>query len=176
MRILLLLFLLLPSVAFGLNPEYREGMKHQLYIIIDRHPFYKWGESSEESKGLDCSGFLFLAARRTGIPVLRRNALQMRNGEGGWTGKDTDIDHMDELDIIWWTWPGSGFTRPHGHVGILLRTRDTCKLWVTHSCQSAGVTHQEIKGPLFRDISALRKLTIGNKTEPKLGPGVIQTK
>ena len=86
----------------------------------------------------------------------------MRTGVGGWIGKDTDLVHAGELDLVWWTWIDKPH-RPHGHVGVFLIGRKSGLMEVTHSSSSRGVVVQELKGLLFRDISAIRNLKIGDK-------------
>ena len=111
---------------------------------------------------MDCSGYLYLAAKRSGIPVRRVTAMQMRTGLGGWIGKDTDLGHAGELDLVWWTWIDKPH-RPHGHVGVFLIGRKSGLMEVTHSSSSRGVVVQELNGQMFRDISAIRNLKIGDK-------------
>jgi hypothetical protein len=86
----------------------------------------------------------------------------MRTGLGGWIGKDTDIDHAGELDLVWWTWIDKP-NRPHGHVGVVLTGHQSGLFEVTHSSSSKGVVVQELKGYLFRDISAIRRLNVGDR-------------
>ena len=103
-----------------------------------------------------------LAAKRSGIPVRRLSAIQMRFGTGGWIGKESDLGHTGELDLVWWTWIDKPH-RPHGHVGVFLIGRRSELLEVTHSSSSRGVVVQELKGIFLRDISAIRRLIIGDR-------------
>ena len=146
----------------ALDGHYAESFRKNLWLIIDRHPHYSWGGSESEQKGVDRSGYLYLAAKRSGIPVKRVTAIQMRAGNGGWTGKDINLERAVELDIVFWTWKESP-NRPHGHVGAFITGRQSDLLEVTHSSSSRGVVVQELKGQLLRDISTIRKLDIGHK-------------
>ena len=154
--------LFIASNCYALGPHYTESLRSNLWLIIDRHPAYFWGGSENESKGLDCSGYIYLASKRSGIPVKRVTALQMRNGAGGWIGKDTSLKQAGEMDIVFWTWKESP-NRPHGHVGVFIAGRKSGLLEVTHSSSSRGVVVQELKGQLLKDISAMRNLKIGDK-------------
>ena len=148
--------------CYALDGHYADSFRKNLWIIIDRHPAYSWGGSESEQKGVDCSGYLYLAAKRSGIPVKRITAIQMRFGAGGWIGRDTDLGHAGELDLVWWTWINKPH-RPHGHVGVFLIGRKSGLLEVTHSSSSRGVVFQELKGIFLRDISAIRRLDIGDR-------------
>ena len=148
--------------CYALEGHYADSFRKNLWIIIDRHPAYSWGGSESEQKGVDCSGYIYLAAKRSGIPVKRVTAFQMRHGAGGWIGKESDLGHTGELDLVWWTWIDKPH-RPHGHVGVFLIGRRSELMEVNHSSSSHGVIIQELKGQLFRDVSAIRRLDIGDK-------------
>jgi hypothetical protein len=109
------------------------AFEEELDRIIERRPKYVWGGSEDESKGLDCSGMLFLAARRAGVPVRRTTAVRMAAGESGWTHIRVSRGEHDHLDTVWWTLkPG----RPCGHVGVVWRDQDR----VAHASSSHGAT------------------------------------
>ena len=152
----------LPVVSEALSPKYELALKQNLWIIISKHPKYTWGGAESEEKGIDCSGYLYLAAKRSGIPVHRTTAIQMEAGLAGWTGKKVTLDDANELDIIWWTWKTSP-QRRHGHVGFfLVNNRGSKLLEVTHSSSSKGVIIQQLRGTLLRDISSIKRLTVGD--------------
>ena len=153
---------LVSSNCYGLGDCYSLSFRKNLWLIIDRHPAYRWGGAESEQKGLDCSGYIYLAAKRSGIPVRRVTAMQMRQGLGGWIGRDTDLGNAGEPDLVWWTWIDKPH-RPHGHVGVFLIGRRSELLEVTHSSSSRGVVVQELKGQLFWDISAIRRLNVGDR-------------
>jgi cell wall-associated NlpC family hydrolase len=133
-----------------------------LWIIIDKKPKYLWGGSESEEKGIDCSGYLYLAAKRAGIPVHRTTAIQMEAGLAGWKNKKILLDEAEELDLVWWTWKDKP-NRPHGHIGVfLINNRGSKLLEVSHSSTSKGVVVQQLRGGLLRDISSLKRLTIGD--------------
>jgi hypothetical protein len=148
--------------CYALDGHYADSFRKNLWIIIDRHPAYSWSGSESEQKGVDCSGYIYLAAKRSGIPVKRITAIQMRFGTGGWIGKDANLGDAGELDLVWWTWIDKPH-RPHGHVGVVLTGRQSGLFEVTHSSSSKGVVVQELKGYLFRDISAIRRIDVGDR-------------
>jgi len=161
MRLFLILGLILSSnLAYGLGDQYAKPFKQNIQTIINAHPRYVWGESTRESRGLDCSGYIFLGAKRAGMPVSRTTSRNMRRGLGGWNGVDIMFHSTEELDIIWWTFTSA---RPDGHIGILWRDRSGLPA-VTHSSSTQkGVVVGYLEGALFRDISAIRRLIIGDK-------------
>jgi hypothetical protein len=156
--ILSLLLLGLPIAVHGLQPNYAESFKRELYVIVDRHPKYCWTGASNEKEGLDCSGYMYLAGKRAAMPIKRVTARDMRLGLGGWIGKDTSLEQASELNIIWWTWKNASHFRPDGHVGALINGRKSGLLEVTDSGESHGVTIHKLYGSYFSDISAIREI------------------
>lgn len=146
--------------AFALGYTYKEALRHNLNIIIDKHPTYTWGGSVEESKGLDCSGYLYLAAKRSGMPVKRVTSIMIESGAGGWTSKKIELDDVDEFDINFWTFKPS---RPHGHLGFYLVSKKSGLLEITHSSSSKGVIIQQITPYLLKTTSSIRRLSLGDK-------------
>lgn len=145
-----------------LGSQYGHSFRSNLQIIIDRNPSYLWGGSTTEEQGLDCSGYIFLAARRAGLPVKRTTAVVMEKGLQGWIGNWVKLEECEELDLVWWTWKTSP-ARIHGHVGVLLINRRSGLLEVTHSSSKKGVIIQPMNGTLLRDMSSLKRLSIGDK-------------
>ena len=165
----ILMILFVASSAIALDTKYELALKRNLWIIIDKHPKYTWGGAESEEKGIDCSGYLYLAAKRSGIPVRRTTAIQMEAGLAGWTSKKVTLDDASELDVLWWTWKTSP-NRKHGHVGFfLVNNRGSKLLEVTHSSSSKGVIIQQLRGTLLRDISSIKRLTIGDKKQNGTG-------
>lgn len=165
--ILILLLALIPPVPiWGLSEKYEATLRQNLWLIIDKKPRYVWGGAESEEKGLDCSGYLYLAAKRSGLPVKRVTAVMMEAGLGNWSGKKVTLDDAQELDIVWWTWLNTPH-RKHGHLGFfLINKRASNLLEVTHSSTSKnGVVIQQLRGQLLRDISSIKRLTIGDKNE-----------
>lgn len=152
---------LTPCDSLGLSERYRHSFANNLKTIIDSKAAYVWGGAESEQKGLDCSGYIYLAARRSGMPVKRTTALFMERGLGGWSGKPLRLEDCEETDLIWWTWKTSP-SRVHGHVGVFLVDRDSGLLEVTHASSGKGVVIQPLTGKLLRDISSIRRLTIGD--------------
>lgn len=160
MRLFLILGLILISnLSYGFGVQYATSFKKNIQTIINGHPRYVWGGSESEAKGVDCSGYIYLAAKRSGMPVSRTTSRNMRRGLGGWYANDIMLDSTEELDIIWWSFTSA---RPDGHIGILWRDRSGLPA-VTHSSSTQkGVVVGYLEGPLFRDISAIRRLSIGD--------------
>ena len=146
--------------CYGLADNYKRSFRDNLRLIIDRRPAYVWGGAESEAKGLDCSGYIYLAARRSGMPVKRTTAMFMERGLAGWLSDKSTLDNTDELDLIWWTWKTNP-SRVHGHVGVFLVNRDSGLLEVTHSSSRRGVIIQPLTGSLLRDMSSVRRLRLG---------------
>lgn len=110
-----------------------------------------------ERQGLDCSGYLFLAAKRAGLPVKRTTAARMARGECGWTGRRVAAcADAEKLDLGFWTFDKA---RPHGHAGAFLGKGGP----VTHASSSRGVVAEPLKGTLERTLSMARRLTLGDR-------------
>ncbi len=134
------------------------SFKRQLHFIIAKHPRYTWG-GSDLVAGVDCSGYIFLAAKWAAIPgVTRTTAHRMAQGLGGWDSKKIHMDQPSECDLIFWTFTA---TRPCGHVGAFLEDRDK-GLLVTHASASRGVVLEKLRGVLASSASLIRRLTIGD--------------
>lgn len=164
MRLLVILIIMIPGMAHALGVGYADTFCKNIQTIIDAHPRYVWGGSVSEAKGLDCSGYIYLGAKRSGFPVFRTTARNMRLGLGGWIGYDLSVFDSEALDLVWWTFTA---TRPDGHIGILWRDRDGMPT-VTHASGSAkGVVVGFLQGSLFRDISGIRRLRFGESSAVK---------
>lgn len=158
--LLLCFFCAYPGYAFSLSNSYKNTLKSNLYIIIDKHPKYVWGGAEVEEKGLDCSGYLYLASKRSGLPVKRVTSIMIEAGLGGWTSKKVELDDVEELDINFWTFKP---TRPHGHLGFYLEGRKTKLLEITHSSSTKGVVIEQLTPYLLRKTSSIKRLTLGDK-------------
>jgi hypothetical protein len=153
-------FVVVSQEAMALSLSYKEALRHNLNIIIDLHPKYVWGGSEIEGKGLDCSGYLYLAAKRSGMPVKRVTSIMIESGLGGWSSKKISLDDVDEFDINFWTFKPA---RMHGHLGFYLVSRKSGLLEITHSSSSKGVIIQPITPYLLKTTSSIRRLTLGDK-------------
>jgi hypothetical protein len=166
----ILLFPFLGSTCEALGPLYTRNFRSELKAIIDVHPRYQWGGSESERKGLDCSGYLFLAARRAGLPVRRTTSHRMARGESGWDSVAVARDSIKPCDMVFWTFKER---RPDGHVGVIWSAckrnysqneddrRDACPT-VTHASSRRGVVIAVLRGYLKRRMSKISRLTIGN--------------
>lgn len=145
--------------AWGLSGNYKGSFKKQLSFIISKHPNYRWGGAEDPDKGLDCSGYIFLAAKWAGIPgITRTTSYRMSLGLGGWTGRDVATTEAEECDLPFWTFDPE---RPEGHVGAFLRRQDG-KLGVTHASSRRGVVLDDFSGPFKTNLTKVRRLTIGD--------------
>lgn len=176
--VITLLLVCLPTMSWCLSPEYKESLRQEFNYLIWKHPkiVYTWGDTRPYEGKADCSGYIFGVYKKVGIPVSRTTALDMRHGKAGWHGKDIELDDAGEMDIVWWTWKDNP-KRPHGHIGVLLLSPRSKLLEVTHASSSQKkVVVEPLDGVLIRDLSATRHITVGEKQEPKLGPGVKKLK
>jgi cell wall-associated NlpC family hydrolase len=165
-------------MCFALSPEYKSSLKKEFSYLIWKHPviIYVWGDTRPYEGKSDCSGYIYGAYKKAAIPISRTTALEMRKGKAGWYGKDIDIIDADEMDIVWWTWKNKP-ERPHGHIGVLIENPKSKLLEVTHASSSQKkVVIEPLDGVLIRDLSATRRITIGEKQTPVLGKGITQTK
>lgn len=157
-----MLWLLLSSACSGwlsraeaLGPEYAHLFELELATLIHSQPRYVWGGIDEET-GVDCSGYLFLAARRAGMPVRRTTSVRMAEGEAGWSGVAIVRGDHRHLDLIFWTFKPH---RPNGHTGVVWRDPNR----VTHASLSKGhVVVAPIVGELDRGLTKIIRLTIGD--------------
>jgi len=163
--ILWLLLCLLSALSFagpdawGLAEAYKRSLKGQLQFIVAKHPKYTWGGSTDLEKGLDCSGYIFLAAKWAGIPgITRTTAARMADGLGGWASKEVNLHEAEECDLPFWTFDEK---RKNGHVGAFLNDRDRRRA-VTHAGVHAGVVLEPLVGRLRESLSKVRRLTIGD--------------
>lgn len=173
--VFILWLVFIPPISANALPEnYRKSIEKNLYLIKNRSTAYIWGAAGTEKDGIlqvDCSGLMYFVYKQSGIAVRRSQSLRMRMGLDGWTGKDVSIDDADHLDFIFWTWKKSDGSllnpnRPHGHIGILNEEPRTKLIEAVHASSSKGkVVSQQIRGQLLRDISAIRRITIGDKRE-----------
>lgn len=165
MRSLLLVLSLLSALCFAtfdalaLDITYRRAFVRELRFIIGQHPRYTWGGATDLTKGLDCSGYVYLAGKWAGIPgIVRTTSYRMALGLDGWIGVDVPHEQAQECDLCFWTWKKSP-ARINGHVGVFLTRKGV--LQVTHASSSRGVVLVPMRGVLRTDLSRVRRLTIG---------------
>ncbi len=154
------------SSANALSAKYQKVFKKNIIFLSQAKTKYVWGgkgDLKEDVYQLDCSGFLYKAANMSGMPVKRTVAFNMAMGLDGWSSKKIEIDDVEETDLIWWTWKTSP-ARKHGHVGVLVVHPDSDLLEVCHASSSKQkVVINQLKGTFLRDISCLRRLTLGDR-------------
>jgi cell wall-associated NlpC family hydrolase len=145
--------------AWALAERYRKSVEEQYNFIICKHPKYTWGGAEDLSKGLDCSGYIFLACKWAGVPgITRTTSLKMSAGLGGWLGRDIDLQDADECDLVFWTFQEH---RPNGHVGAFIKNSGG-RIKITHASTSRGVVMDDLKGVLATNLAKVRRLTIGD--------------
>ena len=171
-KVFLLLCFIPPMFSFALPANYLTSIEKNLYIAKNKSSAYVWGAAGTEKDGVlqvDCSGLIYHLFKQSGIAVRRSQALRMRMGLDGWTGRDVKLDDADHLNLIWWTWKDKNGkvanpARPHGHIGILSEDSRTKLIEAVHASSGKGrVVSQQVRGQLLRDISAIRVITIGDK-------------
>ena len=139
--------------------QFGASFRRQLNFIIARNPRYAWGGCDAIESGLDCSGYIYLAAKWAGLPgITRTTASRMAQGLGGWTSINVSPESAEELDLVFWTF---SVTRPDGHVGAFLKISPTGRV-VTHASSGRGVIAEPLGRRLNEMISRVRRLKIGD--------------
>jgi hypothetical protein len=172
--ILILVLCLIPSVVLGLSPEYKSSLIKEFHFLIMKNPgiIYSWGSADPYGGKADCSGYIFGVYKHLGIFVQRTTAKEMRVGNGNWKGKDITLEDADEMDIVWFSWKDSP-NRPFGHIGVLIINPRSKLIELTHASSTQGkVVLEPLKGVFLRDLSATRRITLGEKEDIKLGKGI----
>jgi hypothetical protein len=162
---ILLMALLLPLLfwlCFGcasrvdaLSCEFAAAFERELSALIELSPRYVLGGCDES--GVDCSGYIYLAARRAGMPVQRTTSQRMAAGMGGWIGEPVCYaGDLRVLDLVFWTFRES---RINGHCGVAWHRG----IYVTHASSRRGrVVVDLIEGRLKTEITRMMRLTIGD--------------
>jgi cell wall-associated NlpC family hydrolase len=143
----------------GLSDGFSVAFERELYAIADLHPQYLWGGYQDPKKGLDCSGYIYLARKRAGDPNAKRTtAYRMSLGKDGWDGNTINqIKEADRGDLVFWTWKGS--QRKCGHVGAVVLGRKSGLLEAAHASSGRNsVVVVPFRGSLLTDIDIFRRL------------------
>jgi len=157
-----------PERALSLTEHEKARLRVTYRSMILMSPHYRSDSrikpDAPVGEGVDCSRYKYLVYKWAGVGMMQRVTSQdMAEGRGGWTGEDIDIDQVEELDMIWWTFKDER-RRIHGHVGAFLRdpTHGTPK--VTHASPSRGqIVCDEFRGRLREDYSKVRRIIIRKK-------------
>lgn len=115
-RLILFLLLVVVAPADAMTKKQALCVELELYYSYENKTKYVWG-GTDLARGADCSGSLFRACRRCGVPVLRTTSYRMLSeNASGWEGAEIGIEDA---------YPGAtltGFTlkssRPLGHIGM----------------------------------------------------------
>lgn len=158
-------FLLGPN-AYAMAPNLESSFLREVLYILSKAPKYVWG-GIDIILGVDCSGLIFAAAKRAGIPgITRTTAYHMAMGHGGWIGVDVELADATPSDMTFWTWKDKP-DRPYGHVGVLIAKGQPNPITrpvytVVHASGSKKrVVKQNLTGVFMRDLTRVRHLTIG---------------
>jgi cell wall-associated NlpC family hydrolase len=115
----------------------------EVNLALSLHIPYRWGE--ESYKGADCSGILFITARRAGLPVMRTTSARMLRGAGGWGGKTISIlPYTSPCDLVGFTMSEA---RPLGHIGVLL-----APITVAHASSTRGFVREKMRKGFLNKI------------------------
>jgi hypothetical protein len=160
---------------------WEESFEYWLQEGVKQHYNYVWGAYDPTqftydvhkqiwAKGLDCSGYIYWAARNAGIPGIRRvTAAEMALGRGGWKGIDVRLGmagkdrlhYVRPLDIAFWTFKPS---RKNGHTGAFGVNPQNGFPGVRHASDSrGGIVYDPIKPWVQSNLTKVRRLTIGDK-------------
>jgi cell wall-associated NlpC family hydrolase len=161
----LFLCLIVSDSAFALSNAYKTHFKKNIIFLSNAKTEYVWGgkgDLKDDVYQLDCSGFMYKAANMAGMPVRRTVAFNMALSLDGWNSKKVELEDCEDTDLIWWTWMGS--TRKHGHVGAIVLNPASDLYEVCHaSASKKRVVINPIRGTFLRDISSIRRLSLGDK-------------
>lgn len=157
---------LIPLTSNALSDGYKTHFKKNLLFMSQAKSKYVWGAKGDVKDGIvqvDCSGYVYAAANRAGMPVKRTTSLRMSMGLDGWNSKKVTLDEVDETDMCFFTWKTSP-QRPNGHVGVLIVSPSSGLLEVSHASSSKGmVTFNQLRASFLRDLTVTRALTFGDK-------------
>lgn len=145
--------------AEGLSKALSASFERELCAIAMLKPEYVWGGYQDPNRGLDCSGYIYLAAKWAAIPGPKRTtANRMARGLDGWDGKTIrPIRDADRGDLVFWTWKGS--SRKYGHVGAVVLGRKSGLLEAAHASSGhKSVVVVPFRGALLTDIEFFRRL------------------
>lgn len=166
MKLFISILLVLFSVdAFALSDGYRWRMRSEAKFLLTGKPIvYTWGAADARGLKADCSGYIYSIAKYAGLPVKRTTSARMALGLDLWTSVPLKIEDVDEIDLLFFTWPESAKTRLNGHVGMLLESHRSDLMEVTHaSSVKKQVIIQQYTPYLIKSTTAIRRLTFGDE-------------
>lgn len=162
----MLLMVCVSSPAMALSEGYKKHFKKNIIFFSSVPTKYVWGgkgELKDDVYQLDCSGFIFKCGSMAGMPVKRTVAARMALGLDGWSSNKIDLWDIEDTDIMWWSWRSSP-NRPNGHIGAIVTNPKSELLEVCHASSTKKmVVINPIRGVFLRDISCIRRLTLGDK-------------
>lgn len=166
LKFILIFVLLLFSVdAFALSDGYKWRMRSEAKFLLTGKPIiYTWGSADARGLKADCSGYMYSIAKYAGLPIKRTTSARMALGLDGWVSVPLKLEDVDEIDLLFFTWPESAKTRPNGHVGMLLESHRSNLIEVTHaSASKKQVIIQQYTPYLIKNTTAIRRLTFGDE-------------
>lgn len=171
--------LIFGSTADAWYDNWKANFERQIDFMISKKPSYVWGGYADYRKGVDCSGYIAICAKWSGLPTKRTTSLRMSLGADGWIGKDVKWQARHHLDLVFWTFPNSNgkAPRPNGHVGIVWKP-DPKHYWIHNKGNHDLVSHASPSrahvvvdhvdhGPLEKQMTKVRRLGPTEKRGPR---------
>jgi cell wall-associated NlpC family hydrolase len=165
------------STADAWYDNWKRNFERQFDFMISKKPSYRWGGYADYRKGVDCSGYISICAKWSGLPTKRTTSLRMSMGADGWIGQDVKWEARHHLDLVFWSFPrkNGARPRPNGHVGIVWKPTHR---WIHNKGNGDLVSHASPsrnhvvvdhagKGYLRKHITKLRRLGPPKKRGPR---------
>lgn len=154
------------GTAYALHPVYERAWEQQLRFLALKDIAYrdaKLGPPYDDpSKGLNCTSYLWLAAKWAGIPgVQLTQSRNMAEAGAGWVSSivPDKLRSVQNLDLGFFTFTPK---RPNGHAGAFLRTRDGMPA-VAHASTGKGkIVIEEVARWVEQKLTRVRRITIGD--------------
>ena len=134
---------------------------NNLKMIAEHHAPYIWG-GTDVKTGLDCSGYIWAAARLI-FPVTRTTAADMAAGFRGWVGITlaNGLRYADEGDLPFYDW-GSNRIK---HVGATVRDPASGDPSLLHASSSRNRTVMVPLQGVLGKPKLVRRLNFGSAVQ-----------